>query len=289
MHKKKTKIGFYYLTITNPSTLYNVSNELDRVLDYISNLDRKDRKFDLNANKFCLLDSESRLADTRMLVFESARHSYSAPLMDRTDASKRKNPKKMIEGETMKTHTVVKFKDGDAITVSELSKSGLRVQQIVAYLNHFKTKWVEESKGRQLLYKFNYETIAKDNFQDELRKLRRVVSASLLINKKVLGSDALGFSERTSSVQDDIIIEVKSKRQHTIGPMVQDVVSKLITGTDSSITKVIILGKNEQNNDVKFDTSFIEKREYVEAHLDEGTGEVHSRTMFTEMIEILNS
>lgn len=290
MDIKKRKIGFYYLTINGDKGLYPIDQELNRVLEFaMEDLKRKERKYDLNELKFCVLDSYNKVADTRKLIFESARHSYRAPLMDRNNAKKRDNPKKLKEGETLKTHCMVRCKDGDAVLISEITKSGMQVQQIVEYLNYLKGEWEGQVRGRQLSYKFTYETIAKDNFEEELEKLKRVVSAVVHVDKRVLGSDALNFSDRTHSVREEIIMEIKSKRDHSIGHTAVDVVKKFLQGTKEEISKITIVGKNDQENEVKLDTSFIEKREWVRAHLDKDTGEVHSHTMFTEMLDVLNS
>lgn len=288
MDIKRRKIGYYYIVLIGGGSLFEVDHELERIFNYSIEKSRKDRKYDLNASKFCVLAKNDRIINVRKVIFESAKHSYRADLMDRNNASKRKNPKKMKEGETHKTHALIQCKDGDAVMISEITQSGLKAREIIQYLNYYKTKYEEENRGTQLNYKFHYEVIAKDNFQEELDNLKRVISATVHIDKKVLGEHALNFSDRIFGVKEDIIVEIKSKRQEDIKHTANDIFRKF-AGSDTEITKMVIKGKNENDNDSKLDTTFIEKQEWVRAHLDSDTGEVHSRTMFIEMLEILNN
>lgn len=121
MDIRKRKIGFYYLILETENNNLEISTELSRVFSFLLAQEKIARKIDLSTNKFCLLE-ESQINDEEMIqkiIFKSAIHSYRAPLLDRETVNERDNPKTLREGESQKTHFVIKYKDGDAILIGE--------------------------------------------------------------------------------------------------------------------------------------------------------------------------
>ena len=53
--------------------------------------------------------------------------------------------------------------------------------------------------------KFGYETIAKDDFLEEINALSRITCADVFVDKQLLGGDSLNYSERLSSIKHEII------------------------------------------------------------------------------------
>lgn len=289
MDIRKRKIGFNYLILQTEENGLEIKTELKRIFDFILVQEKVARKIDLSTNKFCFLES-SELSDDEIIqkvVFKSAIHSYRAPLLDRETVDERDNPKTLREGESQKTHFVIKFQDGDAILLAEKFRGGLAVQQFVEYLNRFKI-FYEEVQNQTLNYRFGFEIIAKDNIDEELENMNRVLNACVYVDKQVLGSDALNFSERIDSVQQSIIIDIRASRTQSIKETAKDVLA-IFNGGDRVVNKIRIKGKNETDNDVTIDTAFIEKREYIEAQLDEDTGEVNSLYLLFQLVEIANT
>lgn len=289
MDIRKRKIGFYYLIFDTDNNNLDISTELNRVFSFVIAQEKIARKIDLSTNKFCLLEEIKTNIDgtIQQIVFKSAIHSYRAPLLDRETVSERDNPKTLREGESQKTHFVIKYKDGDAILIGEKFRGGLATQQFVEYLNRYK-QYYETVHNQVLSYKFHYETIAKDNIDEELNNLNRVLSACVYVDKQVLGSDALNFSQRIESVQHSIIIDIRASRSKSIKETAKDLIAKF-NGGDRIVSKVRIKGKSVTNNDITIDTDFIEKSEYIEAQLDEDTGEVNSDYLMFQLVEIINT
>lgn len=289
MDIKKRNISFNYIVFDKVDIPVAIADEIKKVLSYVMVLDKADRKLDLSQTKFCILDS-AELTDNETyhkLVFKSATHSYRAPLLDRQTVDERENPKTLQEGETLKTHFIIKYQDGDAILLAEKVHTGVAVLQLIMYLNMYKQEYEEEFE-ETLSYKFAYEVVIKDNLDEELERLSRVQSTSVFVDKQLLGSDALNFTERLDTVQESIVIEVKARRNKSIKDTTKDLLAKL-NGGNRQVSKMRIKGKNEANNDVVIDTSFIEKKEYVEARLDSDTGEVNSIDLLNQIFEIAKS
>ncbi|MCT4235855.1 hypothetical protein [Elizabethkingia miricola] len=54
-------------------------------------------------------------------------------------------------------------------------------------------------------------------------------------------------------------------------------------GGKSEITKLRIVGRNDDNNEVVLKTDFIERQEYITAEVSDRTGEVSSTDIFIEI------
>jgi len=289
MDIRKRKIGFNFIILDTEVAGIDLQTEVKRIFEFVQAQEKIARKIDLSTNKFCFLENSEFNEDETIqkIVFKSAIHSYRAPLLDRETVDERDNPKTLQEGESQKTHFVAKYKDGDVILLAEKFRGGLAVQQFVEYLNKYK-RFYEEVHNQELNYKFAFEIIAKDNLEEELENMNRVLNACVYVDKQLLGSEALDFSERLDTVQESIIIDIRASRTQSIKETAKDVIAKF-NGGERVVHKVRIKGKNSTNNDVTIDTDFIEKREYIEAQLDEDTGEVNSTYLLFQLVEIADT
>ncbi|TJY37692.1 hypothetical protein [Pontimicrobium aquaticum] len=283
MTTKSRKIGFYYLTLISGNT--TIDNALNETLNYIDNLSKVDRNRTIKSPKFGFLDNiNSNSQRTKhKIVFKSASHSFRPPLVHRDTIAERESPKSMEEGETQKTHLVTKAINGDVIVLLEKHQAGLNMNQIKNYLNYFAMTLDVETQIR-----FDFETIAKDNFLEEVENLSRVVSADVYVDKQLLGSEVLDYSERTSTVKHEVVVSVKAKNRNTISDFARDVYAKLNSG-QNSIQRLRVVGRNNENNVVKINTDFIERQEYVRPIVNQVTGEIRSSDLFNEMESALQN
>lgn len=283
MKNIKRKVGFFFLTLKRNDDGVAIDDGLEVLVNYIISLSKTKRKFDLTSDRFCFIES-SNLDENQNLMkilFKSANHSYRAPLINRRTVEERDNPKTVDEGERHNTHLVIKLVNGDAIVFLETYQGALKLKQITDYLNHFISLYNESHKRNQMNYFFDFDMIPRDNFREVLDSMHRVVCANVYIEKQLLGSDALNFSERVNEVQEEIIVEVKAKRNRDISSTVNDLFAKFNGG--QTIKKIRVTGKNQNNNEIVIDTDFIGKREYVDAQLNEETGEINSIFMFSQL------
>jgi len=287
MKNATKKIGFFFLSFKTNEPGISISTELSKVLNYCISLSKVKRKLDLSDDKFCIIESceYDRANAIHKIVFKSATHSYRANLIDKKTVEERENPKKIDEGEGKKTHLVIKYKNGDAIVLLETSQKGLNMKQIVRYMNSYVRHYNASHKRDKLTYQFDFSIIPRDDFREVLDSMSRVLCASIYVDKQILGTAALGFSDRLNSVQEDIIIEVKTERQGSIKAFAFDAMTHL-AGVKKTVRKIRIKGKNAANNDVTIDTEFIVKKEYVETLMNEETGEIFTPNMLSEMVEL---
>lgn len=286
MKNIKRKVGFFFLSFRANEDNVEIDVAINRVVNFIISLSKARRKQDITNNRFCFIDSASYDEDNEMLkiLFKSANHSYRAPLINRRTVEERDNPKTVDEGERHNTHLIIKFINGDAIVFLETYQDALKLKQITDYINSFIQDYNESHVRNLMNYHFEFEIIPRDNFREVLDSMRRVVCANIYIEKQQLGSEALNFSDRVNEVQEEIIVEVKAKRNRDIASTVDDLFAKFSGG--QTIKKIRVVGKNQNNNEIIIDTDFIGKREYVNAQLNEDTGEINTVFMFSQLIEL---
>lgn len=278
MARKKRKIGFYYLTVANDNT--TVSENFYMVANHINALERVNRNLEIENNKFYLLDQFQIFQNLlrSKIIFKSATHSFRPNLIHRDTIGERESPKQLEEGETQKTHILTKNNNGDIVFVMEKGKNGITVNQFIKYLNHFASQIESDTP-----ISFGYEIMVKDNFLEEIAKLSRVTCANIFVDKQLLGSDSLNYSDRIHQVKHDVMLVVKASPRDTIADFARDVFA-VLSGGENSIQKIRIIGRNDENNEVVINTDFIERQEYIMPEINDITGELSSSEVFNEML-----
>lgn len=278
------KIGFYYLHYRNGEEDLGVESCLFRLLQYIDGRLKREKKQDIADERFCFLDffEYDKEAGLLKILFKSAKHSYRAPLLNRNTVESRENPKTMEEGEQVKTHLLIKFVNGDAIVFLETGRNVLTLKIITNYLNTFISIFNNSHRRDRIEGGFCFDMIPRDDFKEVLDNMERVLCAEVFIDKQILGGDALNFSDRIEHVQDNIIIEIKTERKETIKHTIYDIFSKL-TGGRTDIRRIRVKGKTSDKNESIIDTSFINKKEYIDAQQNEETGEYNTAYMFSQL------
>lgn len=290
----KRKISYNYLFLKMGDFEQPIETALETVLNYIISKEKVDRKQDVNNEKIAFLDNvnydTTSEYHTMQILFKSAKHSYRAPLLDKNTVESRENPKTMSEGEQMKTHVLIKFKNGDAIIFLETGSNMLTCGNIVNYLNQALSLYnsqFREGDEQRLLGKFSFEMIARDDFQEILQGMDRVLCAEIFIDKSVLGSEVLNFSNSSEQVKENILLTIKAERKKSIKETLYDIIDKY-NSTQSKIRRIRITGKNTNGNASIIDTDFIVKKEFIEVQQDSDTGEYISTNVFSQLLALSN-
>ena len=285
MKDVKRKVGFFYLILRDGEESLLLQNEIPKLLRYINSQSKKARKQDISDDKFCFLDTYDFLEEDNLIkiLFKSAKHSYRAPLLNKNTVEERENPKTIEEGEQIKTHLLLKLIGGDTIVFLETFRSALSLKTITDYLNEWISIYNSNHKRETIRGKFAFDIIPRDDFREVLNNMQRVVCASIFIEKNIIGSDSLNFSDMTNNIQEDIILEVRAKRGESIKHAVYDFLAKL-NGGRSLIQKIRVKGVLPNKNESIIDSSFIIKKEYVDAQQNEDTGEINSEYLFSQLL-----
>lgn len=290
MQKRKISFNWLHLSkrVDGEEVFENAENILPTFLEYICRLDRVQRKYDLTRDKFCFIESYSHDASTHCveLLFKSAKHSYRAPLIDKNTVEERDNPKRIEEGEQVKTHLLLKFLEDDAVVFLETGLNLMTMSNIVEYLNSFLISY-NIANNEIIEGQFTFDMIPRDDFQEVLDSMTRVVCAEIFVDKTLLGSDALNFSNITEDVQENMILTLKSEKKKSIKQTLCQIVH-FFNGNQSQINRIRVKGKMPNNNDSIIDTAFIVKKEYVEVEQNEDTGEFNTSDMFAQLRFLAN-
>lgn len=279
MPRKKRKIGFYYLTINDENL--DINQSFVQVVNHINNLQPVDKRKSIAGSKFGLLDTLRQYNNNirYQLIFKSATNNFRPPLLDRDTVVERDSPKTLGEGETNKTHLISKAIGGELIVIVEKFMDGLSIKQIVNYLNSFSRTFAQP-------YHFGYESIVKDDFLEEVNALARITAAEMYVDKQLLGSEALDYSERINSVKHEIVISVKARNRESISDFARDIYARL-NGGQQEIRRIKITGRNDDNNVVVLNTDVIERQEWVNPNINEDTGEILSNELLDEMEAVM--
>ena len=286
---EKRRIGFFNLYCIDGENTLNVVEILTKTPRVISNQTNNLKKKDLSDDRICVLDSYNYNEEQGLIkvLFKSARHSYRAPLLNRNTIESRDNPKTKDEGEQVKTHLLIKFVEGDAIVFLETGHNILSMKIVTEYLNTFISIYNKSHKKECIDGLFQFNMIPRDDFSEVLESMQRVTCAELYIDKQILGSDALNFSDRIEHVRENIVISLKPEKKKSIKQFVYDVLSKA-SGEKSKIRRIRVKGKMSDASESIIDTDFIIKKEYIDAQRSEETGEYNTQYMFSQL-ELLSN
>lgn len=296
MKTKETKIQFFSLLerewkSPNQEDIVEVPffNIID-TLEYVSKLSKKKRFYDLINDKFCFLDTFSKDNIFCSGYFKSARNEFRPNLINKSTGDERKNPKERTEGDIEKTHFVIRvdLSNSEVYLFLEYNHTGISIQNIINYLNKFGREFATK-KNISSRFTIFYQMIARTNFLTELEKLERTKIAEIHIDKRILGSDFLNFSNRTLTIQKDVLLEVKAERSEDIKNFAIDIFNKFSGKQDDSISKIRIYGQDENGNETFIDTSFMGQVAFISANLDDDTGEAVSIDLLHGIRKIANS
>ncbi len=290
MSTANRKIGFYslYLKDRKNEDVRHPASIIREVLDYILSFEKVGRIQDLkNSNKFHILASRGTNGEIENLIFESAKYFHRPPLIKKDTAEERDNPKELDEGEAEKTHVSMKFLEDEILTIIEERKPGISISQLVSYLSKFLRTYYH-TNGKKLDFRISLLIIPKDNFLSELRKLVRVNLAHLHVDKKLIGSEFLNFSDRLGDLNDDVDISIKAIKYKSIKELVRIIFNSFRT-QNTIIKKIRVYGYNDEGNQILLDTDLIKKVEYIEVDIDIPTGIVNSRDIFIKFNEIIGT
>jgi hypothetical protein len=251
------------------------------VINYIDSLPKNKRKVD-KEHKFLFLELISKVnSDTYTVVFKSANTMHKPDLIDRQTMEERRSPKKPTEGDGERTHGIIKFTDTDVFLVLEVNGNGIGINSIINYFRRF-NRLYHASIKKPMKFSLNHSVMGKDNFLDEIKRLKRVLISEVYVDKSILGSSALNYSNRTQSVQHNVILEVRAEKQLSILNVTEDFFNKL-SSKKTKINKIRVRGKSQSNGDVVLDTAFMEKVEHIEVDVNQINGTINTPNILSQL------
>jgi hypothetical protein len=219
------------------------------------------------------------------LIFKSGKYLHRPPLIDKDTTDERDNPKTLTEGESEKTHAVLKYLDDEAILIKEDRLHGMNIKNIVYYLMRFLWLMMRNNDAK-FKYIIKSSVIPKDDFFQELNNLSRVVVGEVHIDRQILGSEFLNYASRTEQVQSLIQLNIKAQRGRSIKDTAIELYHKYVAES-SQIKRIRIYGLNDDRDLILLDSDLLKKIGYVSVDLDETTGIVNSEQILASLTSII--
>lgn len=267
--------------------------EVVDLLKFIKRQARAKRFYELKNSKCCLLDDfvvESK--EVSLLIcglFKSAIKDFRPKLINTSTAVERDNPKEKKEGEIEKTHFCIKVVNEaeyqEVFIVLEKNGYGISINQIIEYLNEFNKKLIK-SKNLKRSYTIKHMSILRRDFRDVLGSMNRVRIAEIHMNKQLLGSDALNYSNRQIAVKEDVVLMVKAKKGFSLQEFCFDCLQK-VGGGPAGISRMRVLGNTDDGQHILIDTELFGKKTEISCDINPDTGEVKTFSIYRQLKEMI--
>ena len=276
----------------HPKTEPQAFTEIYKLLKGIQALPKKDRRYEMKSSKICFLEKllfEKNADYTYVCGFlESAVSEYRPELINTRTAVKRDNPKAKVEGEVEKTHFCLriceKHHHEDVILILEKNANGVNVNQFLNYLTAFDKKFAAQNEV-QLNYYLQHHMLVREDIEETIKGMNRTRVAELYLNKKLLGSDALEFSNRYAEAQQSMVLTVKAEKRASIKDTVLDFLY-LLQGAEPKVVKMRIWGTDSEDQNVLVDTSYFGKKTEITCELNSETGEISSAPIMNKLKDL---
>jgi len=290
MATKERQVEYYVIEkkFWENSDKPNVEEPFHEIIDILSEVvqfELIDKMYQLKKDKsayLCFFKQETNLNSKIFTgLFKSGVKNYRPDLMDILTGAERSNPKGWNEADAELTHFCIKICQKEIVLLLEKNGNGITINQFINYVKNF-LRQVAKRNNENVKYSIITSQIPKDNFFDELAKLKRTQIAEIYVDKSILGKGALEFANRTTTVKNDVVLTMKAQPNESITDTLMEI-GKKIGRVDYGIRKIRIFGKDGDNHKVAFDSSFLTKKSIIEAELNPSTGVVITPNILTEL------
>lgn len=275
MSKKDRTIAFYSIYLIDKATddAYEdvkAKNVIKKILKYLNSItDKNEKKIEKKAdNKIFYLESiENPDGEENIiyLTFVSAKYNHVPALIDTTNLTEKTSNKTDKDGEKEYTHVALFFKGDEVVMVHEQRMNGTPKSVVEEYLKNYFRKYLT-SENMKVDYELVIEIIPDKNFVEELKDIKRINLATIVVSKNIVKSKAFERFSGRDIVQDNVQLVFKPIPKGTISK--DDVLEAYNNKENEEIKRIIVHGFNE-NGRVKLDTEPIKTIEKISVELDE--------------------
>jgi hypothetical protein len=239
--------------------------EQKRILDNPSN------------NRFYILDSVMKDKTFLAGYFTSAKYNHRPDLICKTDLKRRPNPKLMEEGECERTHFGLLPLKKEAALVLETKAGGISLGPLLRYFQRYTLE------GSHL----ECDLFASTTFMAKLEKLVRATSINVFSSRDII-HPTFGMSRPMPDMQDTIMITFKAKKLGSIKRHGAKMYGWLSKKAGPEVTRIRVIGKTEDKDDVVIDSDKLADFEYVQVDID-GNGQVVTNSFIPKLKAVLQS
>lgn len=260
--------------------------QLKNVLITAFTYDYNDRKVELSANKFIYLDLLVTEEDIQLGIITCGLTKYRPNYVDKNNGSKRENQKTESEGDEEKVHFAIKYSENKVFLLVELNGKGIQTDKVGQYFGSL-TKKVWQRNGQQRSLNTVCRPIPIDNMVDVINNMNKASVVELYMDKRILGSEFLRLTNRTTSVKQEIVLTIKKARNRdaNIKDAAQDMYT-VYSENSTDVKRMRIKGNDDQDIPFQVDTSFFGKKTFINFAEDIGTGTVNTTDALRKLKEL---
>ena len=291
MSSEHRKVGFYsvdfknYRQKNNDRTTFDQEVLLD-IINYITSLPIVDRLLNLEKERKTYFLYEYIMKNNKLLItFKSCKFGHFPPYLNSVDGTERATSKNEYEGETEKTHLVIRLDLNEAYLVLEERRNGVGISKIVKYFNEFSRRYYE-SKQEKRKYIVQYTSVAGKEFLMALKEAGEIKGVEIFTYKKNIGDAFLDLSlEEDCFIKDEVIVKLKSVPKEGVMKRTCNRLYNSIKSEGSNITRIRI---HTAQDDFRgpIDSDFFRKTENIEVELEKN-GTVKSSSIFNKLIRLI--
>ena len=265
----------------------------DGFTEFMNNVEELNKRFPISDTKFCSLDFieeiNPRNYQGRTKCYfgcvKSATYGTRKDLLDSATNSERENPKELTEGEREENYFVLAFTGTSEFEIIfQNAHNGITSNQFKSYLDKFIFRYLN-SIEEEMNFNTEIGDIIIENPEEIISRLDRIVECKVYIDKEVLGSQFLNFTERTLNVKEDLVVDIRADFKQSIVEVARDLMQNIVH--NNRISKIWIRGKDNDNNETKFFIERIMKSNYIDVTLDPNKKSIVKASIKTELINLI--
>jgi hypothetical protein len=293
MSKRKiTYHIFKFYENGNLNHLYEDFN-FDGFTEFINNIEDINKRFQINDTKFCSIDFieaiNPRYFQGRTKCYfgciKSATFGTKKDLLDSLTNSERENPKSITEGEKEENYFVLAFNGNSEFEIIyQNAQNGITSNQFKSYLDKFILKYLT-SIEQEMNFSSEIGDIIIENPEEIIGRLDRIVECKVYVDKEVLGSQFLNFTERTLNIKENLVVDIRADFKQSIVEVARDLIQNIVH--NNRISKIWVRGKDNDNNETKFFIERIMKSKYIDVTLDPNKKSIVKSSIKTELINLI--
>jgi len=289
----KYDVGINFIRIGKVPEGITLATELNRILNYITNLEPNEKKMDFVSEErvIYLEEYKKQIIDEKELYyakFVSAKYNQVREVINKDTLESRGRLKNQVDGDKEINHVVFYYDKKKLTAAFEYNDFGIvNLNKIIDYLNCFIKSYFKQKGMVQYIARFECHNIVNRDFITELKELKEITTATFIVSKKSF--DCTDFAEIAGrdEIKTDIAITFKRSRRN--GKIPYEYIKKYYDKMDledSEIRKIYIEGMEENKSHVKFNTD--EMKERIEMYVKLNTyGEVESNDIFLKQRKYL--
>ena len=116
----------------------------------------------------------------------------------------------------------------------------------------------------------------------EIKRMSRTSCAEVFIDKQLLGDEALNFSNRIVPIKKEVMLTLKAKPKECIKNVAVDMWN-IFNCSKSKISRIRVRGRDDNDNSILLDTSFLCKAKSVHVDINSETGEINTAQLLSEL------